>query len=303
MENKLTVKDSSISFLTTFILCQLGTAFFAVAGLLVANIFGISNPTFISFLNTCFGSLLLTLSMDIIMVICYFLFSKNKNNKIIAKPQIKKILIYIAIAILCYITLYPVVNVFNRFIYLFFPESSLPYELTTTNYFISLISMVILPAITEELLFRGLIFKGLQKNGNTFAIIVSSIMFALFHLSLEQTIYPLLMGIVFAVIMCYENNIIYCITVHLVNNFITLTLQYLKISLTFSHWTYFILALVLIVVFTIVIILATKKLCNRTSLETNNNSKSTNKENKVYLICSLTIMSILWLIVQLTTIF
>ena len=303
MENKLTVKDSAISFLTTFILCQLGTAFFAVAGLIVANIFGINNSTFISFLNTCFGSLLLTLCMDIIIIVCYFYFTKNKNNKIITKPQTKKILIYIAIAILCYITLYPIVNVFNNLIYKFFPENNLPYQLTTTNYFISLISMVILPAITEELLFRGLIFKGLQKNGNVFAIIVSSIMFALFHLSMEQTIYPLLMGIVFAVIMCYENNIIYCITVHLANNFTTLTLQYFKISLTFSHWTYFLLALVSIIIFATVIILVIKKLCNTTKVENNNISQSVNKTNKIYLISSLTIMSILWLIVQLTTIF
>ena len=303
MENKLTVKDSAISFLTTFILCQLGTAFFAIAGLIAANIFGINNSTFISFLNTCFGSLLLTLCMDIIIIVCYFYFTKNKNNKIITKPQTKKILIYIAIAILCYITLYPIVNVFNNLIYKFFPESSLPYQLTTTNYFISLISMVILPAITEELLFRGLIFKGLQKNGNVFAIIVSSIMFALFHLSMEQTIYPLLMGIVFAVIMCYENNIIYCITVHLANNFTTLTLQYFKISLAFSHWTYFLLALVSIIIFATVIILAIKKLCNTTKVKTNNTPQSVNKTNKIYLISSLTIMSILWLIVQLTTIF
>ena len=303
MENKLTVKDSAISFLTTFILCQLGTAFFAIAGLIAANIFGINNSIFISFLNTCFGSLLLTLCMDIIIIVCYFYFTKNKNNKIITKPQTKKILIYIAIAILCYITLYPIVNVFNNLIYKFFPESSLPYQLTTTNYFISLISMVILPAITEELLFRGLIFKGLQKNGNVFAIIVSSIMFALFHLSMEQTIYPLLMGIVFAVIMCYENNIIYCITVHLANNFTTLTLQYFKISLAFSHWTYFLLALVSIIIFATVIILAIKKLCNTTKVKTNNTPQSVNKTNKIYLISSLTIMSILWLIVQLTTIF
>lgn len=312
MENKLTVKDSSISFLSTFILCQLGTLFFAVVGLIISEIFGISNQSFLQFLNTSIGCLLLSLVMDTIIISCFFIFTKNKNNNILSKPTLKKICSYILLALLCFVTLYPIVTIINGFIYKFFPQTNLTYPLTTGNYFISLISMVLLPAIAEELLFRGLIFKGLQKAGNTFAITISTLMFALFHLSLEQTIYPILMGFVFAVIMCYENNIIYCITVHLVNNFTTLTLQYFKISLAFSHWTYYLIATIAMLVFVTASVLIIKKLKlkntatqnNSTALEsTNNSNNKLSTEHKIYLWISLAIMIIIWLAVQLTTIF
>lgn len=313
MENKLTIKDSSISFVSTFVLCQLGTLFFAVIGLVISSVFGVSNESFMSFLDTSIGCLLLSIAMDAIIILCFFFFSKNKNNKIMTKPTVKKLCFYILISLLCFVTLFPVVTVVNSLIYNFFPKRSLTYPLTTSNYFISLISMVILPAVAEELLFRGLIFKGLQKGGNTFAIIISSLMFALFHLSLEQTIYPILMGLVFAVIMCYENNIIYCITVHLTNNFITLTLQYFNILLAFNHWSYYIIALIAAIIFITVLILAIKKFTTKhhseqssTASMSQSNKKPNTKietEHKIYLALSLTIITIIWLIVLLTTIF
>lgn len=297
MENKLTIKDSAISFISTFILCQLGCLIFAVLGLVVAQLYGISSSGFYSFLNTCLGCFILGVVMDLIIIACFFFFNKNKDNKIISKPSAKKIAIYIGVAVLCYLLLYPVVATVGKLIYLFYPQSNLTYPLTTKNYFLSLISMAIMPAIAEELLFRGLIFKGLQKGGNRFAIIVSSVMFSLYHLSLEQTIYPFLTGLVFAVIMCYENNIIYCMALHFTNNFITLTLEYFKISLSFEHWSYYIIAIICFAIFTTLICLAIKKL--------NKNSKKSeiNLENKLYLAIILIIMIILWSAVQLSTIF
>lgn len=297
MGNKLSVKDSSIAFISTFILCQLGCLLFAVLGLVISSIFGVSSNQFYSFLNTCFGCFILGVIMDLILIACFFFFNKNKDNKIISKPNAKKILIYVGVSVLCYLLLYPVIATAGKLIYLFYPQSSLTYPLTTKNYFLSLISMAIMPAIAEELIFRGLIFKGLQKGGNRFAIIISSIMFSLYHLSLEQTIYPFLMGLVFAVIMCYENNIIYCMALHFTNNFITLTLQYFNISLAFNHWSYYIIALICFAIFITLICFAIKKLSK------NSQKSEINSENKAYLIAILIIMIILWLIVQLSTIF
>ena len=294
MENKLTIKDSSVSFLTSVILCQFGTLFFATIGLIIASLFGVTSESFLLFLNTAVGSLILSIFMDGLIFLAFFIFNKNKNNKITTKPTIKKVLIYISIAIICYLLLYPIVTIFNNLIYKFFPRNDLKYELTLANYFISLISMVLLPAIAEELLFRGLIFKGLQKHSNTFAIIISSLMFTLFHLSLEQTIYPILMGLVLAVIMCYENNIIYCIIVHFINNFTTLTLKYFNISLVFNHWSYFILAFVCAIIFVTLITLAIKKLKTP--------KQKIEGEHKAYFSICIGIIFIIWLATQISII-
>lgn len=295
MENKLTIKDSSIAFISSLVLCQLGTAIFAAICLTITTFFGITNEMFFKFLDTALGILLTSLFMDGIIVLIFLFFNKNKDNKILSKPKLKKVLTYILLAILFYLLLCPIVTVFNSVIYNFFPKNDLKYELTTTNYFISLVSMVVLPAIAEEILFRGLIFKGLQKRSNIFAIIISSIMFSLFHLSLEQTIYPILMGLVLAVIMCYENNIIYCITIHLVNNFITLTLKYFNISLVFNSWIYYLLAFICAAIFIALLFFAFKKLKNQ--------KQKLENEHKVYLLVCLGIVLLIWLIVQLSVIF
>ena len=297
MKNKLTIKDSSIAFLSSIVLCQLGTLFFASVGIVIASFFNISNETFFALIETAIGSLVLSLFMDALIVLIFFAFNRKKDNKIISKPKTKKILFYILLAIICYLVLYPIVVSFNSIIHKFFPARDLTYELTTANYFISLIPMVILPAIAEELLYRGLIFKGLQKAGNTFAIIVSAIMFSLFHLSLEQTIYPILMGLIFAVIMCYENNIIYCITLHLTNNFLALTLKYFNIDLSFNHWTYYLIAIFCLIAFITIITFIIKK------LKVKSQTEQISTEHKTYFGLCLAVVFILWIIIQLSTIF
>lgn len=297
MDNKLTIKNSSIAFLSSFLLCQLGTAIFAVFGLVISSMFGVSNETFFNFIETAIGYLIISLAMDAIIILVFLIANKNKSNKIIKKPTIKKILIYSLLAIVCYLLLCPIVNVINELIYkIGIQPSNLTYKLTTTNYFISIISLVIAPAIAEELLFRGLIFKGLQKGGNTFAIIISALMFSLFHLSLEQTIYPFIMGLVFGVIMCKENNIIYCILVHLLNNFITLTLSYFNISLAFAHWSYYIIATICSIIFIITITLIIK------SLNKNCKKEKFNTENKIYFYFCLVVVIIIWISVQISSI-
>jgi membrane protease YdiL (CAAX protease family) len=297
MENKLTIKNSSVAFLSSVVLCQLGTLVFAAIGLMIASMFNITNEMFFTFLNTAIGSLILSLFMDGIIVLIFLYFNKNKDNKIIKKPKTKKIFLYILLALACYVLLYPIVVSFNSIIYKFFPANNLTYPLTTSNYFISLISMVLLPAVAEELIFRGLIFKGLQKGGNTFAIIISATMFSLFHISLEQTIYPFLMGLVLAVIMCYENNILYCIVLHFTNNFISLTLNYLKISFAFNHWSYYLIAILFLIIFITAIILIINKLKNKTPL-----AKIEGESVSYFTLC-LSIVIILWLVLQFSIIF
>lgn len=152
--------------------------------------------------------------------------------------------------------------------------------------------MVIAPAICEELLFRGIIFKGLQKHGKVLSITISALMFSLFHMSISQTVYPILMGMLLAVIMYYENNIYYCIAVHLTNNFLSLTLSYFKINLIFNHWTYILLAIILLAVFLTLILTFT--------IKNNKNSEKQpiSKTNLIILLSSLAIMILFWILVN-----
>ena len=110
------------------------------------------------------------------------------------------------------------------------PDFSFP---TQSGYLILfLIYACFLGPILEEIIFRGFILKSIQKYGNLTAIIVSSILFSMFHLNLVQFVNPVLMGIVLAFIAIKSKSIVPSIVAHIFNNsitFIVLEISLLKI--------------------------------------------------------------------------
>ena len=121
-------------------------------------------------------------------------------------------------------------------------------------YVFYVVFFAVLPAICEELIFRGVIFSGLKRGiGSVWAIVLSSLLFALIHQNLNQFIYPFIMGMVFAIIMNKTNNLLYTILFHFFNNFTTVTIQYLinigAINLNLPiNWVYVVVSLVLALV-------------------------------------------------------
>lgn len=286
---KLTVKDSCLSFFTGFLFMYLGTIVFS----LILNItFQIGNlGDFEKFAKSCVGYLVSSIVMYAIVFAVAFKFNKNKDNKIISKPKIYKLLIYILIAVISFFALLPIVNYLNNlFAHIGFKSNPPTYEFTLPNYLISIISFAVLPAVCEEFLFRGVIFKGLQNKGKVFACTISSLMFAIYHMSIYQSIYPILFGLILAMVMHKENNLVYCSSMHFVNNLLTLTITYFNLNLFSNHWSYILLAIILFAVVTTLVIITLLK--NRHST---NKQKFTSEERN-YLIIILTIMLILWIL-------
>ena len=291
METKLTVKDSALSFMLGFFFCQLGAVATSIITMFVCSFLKMGSEAITSFMNKSIGYTILSVGMYFAMFLVFLFFNNKKENKITEKFSFRKLLLYILIALVSFLVLYPVVTCIDTILNHYnIKINVLPFDLTQKSYFISLISLVILPAICEELLFRGIILKGLKKHGKAFSILISAIMFSIFHMAISQTVYPLLMGILLGVIMYNENNIYYCIAVHMANNFTSLTLSYLKISLVFNHWSYWILAAFALIIFTTIILVATFK---------NNKEKAEiNSSHKKILTLSLTVMLALWILVN-----
>lgn len=286
----LTIKDSSLAFGVGFILCQLAVVIVSMIAMFIAVMFGATDESIGQFNSSAVGYLLSAVIMYATILCIFFFFKRKTDSKIFKTPSAKKSLIYALIAVISFLTLYPVITCIDSvFVHFGIEINSLDYPLDTKNYFISLISLVILPAICEELLFRGVIFGGLKKGGKTFSILVTGIMFGIFHMSITQTIYPLLMGILFSLVMYREDNLIYPIIMHTINNFLSLTLSYFGINLIFQHWTYILLACVLALIF-ISTILTLSILGNKESKK----EKFTTEEC-VYFTLSISIMLIIWL--------
>lgn len=90
------------------------------------------------------------------------------------------------------------------------------------------ITFAVLPAVCEELLFRGLIFNGLKDKFNvSLSVIFSALIFALIHFSIFQTVYQFLIGIVLALLVHFTGSIIFSMLFHFVNNFTIVLISYI----------------------------------------------------------------------------
>ena len=84
----------------------------------------------------------------------------------------------------------------------------------------SIIFVVILAPIMEELAFRKLLIDRLWFFSKKHTIILSGFMFALFHTNIYQFFYAFLVGLIFAYIYTITGRIRYSIILHMTINFI-----------------------------------------------------------------------------------
>lgn len=90
---------------------------------------------------------------------------------------------------------------------------------TTGNMWITAVYVVILAPVFEEYLFRKLLIDRTIKYGEGVAIVVSAIMFALFHGNLNQFVYALPMGLFLAFIYVKTGRMKYTLVLHMAVNF------------------------------------------------------------------------------------
>lgn len=82
-----------------------------------------------------------------------------------------------------------------------------------------IIRVVVLAPVVEELIFRGVIFSGFQKNYSPFwAILLSALLFALFHLNPWQFGPTFLLGLLLGLVRLRTGSLIAAIFTHALHN-------------------------------------------------------------------------------------
>lgn len=95
-------------------------------------------------------------------------------------------------------------------------------KLNNESYLFVLFSVIILGPIVEELLFRGLIFNELAKYRNgLFPIIISGLLFGLFHREPVQVVYATLLGFILGFVYSKTNSLPVVIFMHILNNLLS----------------------------------------------------------------------------------
>ncbi len=241
-KRNLTIKDAGVAFVASFAISQLTSFIGLIIIQSVLLSFGISEARLDSFFNSALGYLVQAICMDIGFVLVFIWYYKRMHkSEVFNKPDKKSykyLAICIAIGVASLFLLSGSLNYFQLLIdKLGFKSATLSYKLNSPGkYLISLISLAVIPAICEELIFRGVIVNGLKSKGTTFAIILSSIMFSMFHFSASQLIYPFCFGLILSIVYLRTQNIIFPIILHFTNNALSLSIQYFgNSSGVFTH--------------------------------------------------------------------
>jgi membrane protease YdiL (CAAX protease family) len=89
-------------------------------------------------------------------------------------------------------------------------------------FIVSIFLVGIIPGLTEEMLFRGIILNGLEKNySNKKAILISALLFGIIHLNPWQFVTAFIIGVISAWICIKTKSIILCIYMHIFNNILS----------------------------------------------------------------------------------
>ncbi len=83
---------------------------------------------------------------------------------------------------------------------------------------ISLVCAVLIAPVFEEFVFRKLLLDRVRKYGEGIAVVLSGLMFGLFHGNLNQFAYALTLGFVLAYIYLKTGKLIYTIMIHMTIN-------------------------------------------------------------------------------------
>lgn len=187
-------------------------------------------------------TMILTLFMYLILLVgfglWYWFYCRKKENVVSGMTAMTpgNVLLVTVIGILLQILTQPVMVGVEHFLpevfkeYLELIESV---KMGETNLFLIVICIVLIGPLTEELFFRGILYRTLRKEMSFIvAAVISSLVFGIYHMNLVQGIYCSLVGFVLCYV--YEKTKSFLVTsvLHIVFNGSSYVLDYFLQSLT-----------------------------------------------------------------------
>lgn len=128
------------------------------------------------------------------------------------------------------------------------PEYTTPETVAGRILYVIYISVV--PAMTEEFAFRGVIMQPLRKYGDKFAIIMSALVFGLMHGNAVQAIFAFMVGIIIGYAVVVTGSLWTGIIIHFFNNFVSAAMDLLSDQIGNEAYTmmYYLYSILLVVV-------------------------------------------------------
>ena len=175
--------------------------------------------------------------VGLLFTISVFMFAglqKRKPKQVFSYYGFKKIswrsIIYsILIGIIVYILNVFLVTIINSILTSIGYSSSGGTTMTSYPFWLFLINLVVtavLPGICEETVHRGMLLRGLSSLGINKAILISSFLFGLLHLNIEQCFYAIVIGIFLGYLTAFCGSIYPAMIIHFMNNGLSVFMSY-----------------------------------------------------------------------------
>ena len=111
------------------------------------------------------------------------------------------------------------------------PDMPSMLEHTPVSLLLNLLVIAVLPALLEEMMFRGYILQVLRPYGDGMAILVSSLLFGLMHGNVLQIPFAILVGLALCYIVVQTDNIWLAVGLHFLNNAFSVLLDYFTMGM------------------------------------------------------------------------
>ncbi|MFZ5988298.1 MAG: CPBP family intramembrane glutamic endopeptidase [Bacillota bacterium] len=221
MNNRITVTGANKVFLVVTVLCFIFSIVIGIVDVFFSGL--IDNNTYLMLIINQFYFILFP-------VLFYLI--KNKIdikevlrfNKLDLLPAFLIILIslpaYLGALSLNVIALY--VIQFTGYT----PDSSMPTPENLGELLVVVLVVAVSPAICEEILHRGVLLKAYERRGSVKAVVISSILFGIFHYDITNLAAPVFLGLLIGYYVVRTNSIFAGMLAHFLNNFISVLFQY-----------------------------------------------------------------------------
>lgn len=125
------------------------------------------------------------------------------------------------------------INVATSFIFSSDVTDSISTDVSSSTFAVSLFCIAVLPAVFEELSFRGAFFQEYRDAyGGWVGVLISGFMFGLYHMNMRQFVYAFLCGILFALLIEATDSIASSMLMHFLMNAISCVAIYASSSFT-----------------------------------------------------------------------
>lgn len=212
--------------------------FLIVSSLLATIVMAICRKNGLTAETNEYYSILSLAVNQIAMIVAFFGYSLIAKVNFVEATNIKKLpnfkqsLTLAGVAVSMILAFLPIAYLFLYLLSLagYHGSSNIQLPSGVGGFFASLVFAVIMPAILEELIYRGCLLNGLKQKNYLFAVMITSLIFSLAHGSAYQTVHQFLASIVICLVVLYGGSVSFGILLHFFNNLISLIFEYVPID-------------------------------------------------------------------------